>query len=525
LGELKKAVESIRALLASGAESELFVPLVRTIAVSHEKVVAPVFDRGVRLYRATRHHVHLPAAKEDLWFPPADRARAGRANYEGQSMFYGSVHQSPALAEIAAGPYSIVVISEWVTQDRLIVQDLGFDERAFQKFGIDRPRADYQLEDVGNASEEALEARRFISEAFLREGKADYALTAAIANVFTEGDQIAGIRYPSLALNGHADNFALRPDYVRAKMRLEAATYFRVNSASNGDYGFDPIADLSGIDEKGLLSWTYRDHISQLPPQSALEVNDVPPGDKIPLFVREPIEIVIENRRYAVVPGCYLERTPDGPVAKSSDGAIVAGIELTDPIPIAAQGKSPTTLAYEANLRLHGFQTVTAIAVRSRELAGKRVSVATAVILSNIDFEAKPWTCQQSKQAAFEFHDPGALPEFVAWWKFVRAAQDSSLPHPALVIVEGGVQTVATINVRAQPLIGTEFLPKGFTLTCSRAVDGPTDFITSRALSECVKDAVGLLDWLAAHPDCTAQTFEDSEYYSRMRVWPRKTAD
>jgi RES domain-containing protein len=525
LDELKKAIESISALLASGAESELFVPFVRTIAASHEKVVAPVFDPGVRLYRATRHHLDLPAAKEDLWYPPADRARAGRANYAGQSIFYSSVQKSPALSEIEAGPYSIVVISEWVTQDRMIVQDLGFEERAFHRFGIDRPRADYQLEDVKNASEAALEARRFISDAFLRESRVDYALTAAIANVFTESNHIVGIRYPSLAINGRADNFALRPDYVRTNMRLEAATYFRVGTVSGHDYSFDPIADLTGIDEKGNLSWTYRDHISHLPPQAGLAVN-LPPGDKIPLIIRSPMEIAFENRRYAVVPGCYLERTLDGPVVKLPDGTIVEGIELSDPISVTTHGKSPATLAYEANIRFEEFQTVMAIAVRSRDLLGKRVSLAATVTLSAFDFEAKPWTCQQSKQAAFEFHDARALPEFVAWWKLIHTAQGSSLPHPTLVIVEGGVQTVAAINARIQPLLGGEFLPDGFTLACSRVADGPTDFVASKALSECVKDAAELLDWLTAHPDCPAQTFEDSEYYSRMRVWIRKaTAD
>jgi RES domain len=442
-----------------------------------------VFNVGARLYRATRHHTNLPLLKQDLWFPPADRAAAGRANYADQPVFYCSVHQSPALAEIEAGPYNIVVISEWVTQDRLLVQDLGFEDRAFRRFGVDRPRQRYQLADVENASETELEARRFISDAFLAEGKVNYALTAAIAQVFTESDVIAGIRYPSLALNGRADNFALRPDYVRTKMRLEAATYFWLKSAStDGTYDFDPVADLTGIDTNGLLSWTYRDHVNVIPPGASVEL--VMPLGKFPLHVPGPTEMVIGDRRYAVVPGAFLEMLPDGPTVKLPDGNIVGGTDVAECVPrgsvvTAAGGKSAAALAHDANSRLKAFQSVMAIAVRSREITQTPVSVAAVVTLSNLSLDSEPWTCSQKMQSAFEFHNPQAPSELIAWWTILRAAQASPTPLPALVLVEGGVETLAAINARKQPLIGTELLPEGFTLAWSRATTDATDFVSS----------------------------------------------
>ncbi len=521
MDELQNAMASIRALLSAGARSEAFVPLVRVLATSYGNVVAPVFDAGIRLYRATRYHRDLPTTKMDLWFPPAARAKAGRANFDGQPMFYCSVHQSPALAEIEAGPYSVVVVSEWVTQDRMILQDLGFEEQAFRRFTADRQRQPHQIEDVANASNTALEARRFVSEAFLAEGPTNYALTAAITHVFTDGDAFAGVRYPSLAFDGRADNVALRPEYVQKKMRLEAAVYFHINSVSDGSYGFDPIADLTGIGESGLLSWTYRDRITMIPPSGAV-VAVVKPGERWTLQVREPSDIVIENRRYTVAPGSYLEGLTDGVVVKLSDGTVIVSVEVSEPPPITASGKNPAALAQEANGRLRGFQNFIAIVVRSREIAGRRVSVAAAVTLANLNLDPPPWSCQLAKQSAFEFHDPHGPPEPIAWWKYVNAIRESSIGLPALAIVEGGVETVAAINARLQPLIGNEFLPDGFTLACSRAADGPTDIVTSKAMSECVKDAMELLDWLATHPDCPAQTFEDSECYSRMRVWPRR---
>ncbi len=526
MDELRKAIASIRALLSEGAEPQFFVPLVQILATSHGKVHVPVFNAGTRLYRATRYHLDLPAVKADLWFPSADRVKAGRANYAGQPMFYCSAHQSPALAEIEAGPYNIVVISEWVTQEPMIVQDLGLEEQAFRRLGVDRRRQPHQLDDDKNATEVGREARRFISEAFLTEGEQSYALTAAIAEVFTQSDKIAGIRYPSLALNARADNFALRPEYVRTKMRLEGATYFWVKSASaDGTYDFDPIADLTGIHEGEFLSWTHRDHRSVVPPQAGVEVN-VPPGERIVMQIHGPTEIVIKSRKYAVIPGASIERLPDGGgiVVKLPDGTIVEGVEVEEPALQAldvAGGKTPTELAREVNSRLKAFPTVMAIAVRSREIGGTGVSVATATTMSNLELDRIPWTCQSAKQSALEFHDPRASPDCIAWWKFSQAVRESRLPLPALLIVEGGIETISAISARDQPLIGKEFLPHGFTLAWGRAADEPSDFVSTRMLSECVKDAVGLLDWLAVHPECTAQSFQDSDLYSRMRVWQR----
>jgi hypothetical protein len=510
--EFTETLAAIRALLARGADSKEFIPFVRVLAACHGKVRAPVFNAGARLYRATRYHTNLPVLKENLWFPPADRARAGRANSSGQSVFYCSAHQSPALAEIEAGPYNIAVISEWVTQDRMIVQDLGFEEQAFRRFTLDR-RQPYEIEDVKNVSEMELEARRFISNAFLVEDEASYALTAAIAEVFAEGDAIAGIRYPSLALHGRSDNFALQPDYVRTRMRLEAATYYWLKSASeDGTYEFDPIADLSGIDNDGSLSWTYRDHINVVPPGASLEVRLLP--GQYPLQIPGPSEVVIGGRRYNVVPGAFVEVLEDGHILKLADGTLIEGAEARDstaqPTGGKTGGKSAAALAYSSNSYLKNFASVMAIAVRSREIGGTPVSIAAAVTLSNLQLDKKPWTCQSAKQSAFEFHNPTGLPERIAWLTYLSAARESSLPLPTLLIVEGGIETLAAINARSKPLVD-QSLPTA----------DATDLVACRALGTCAEDATQLLDWISANPESLKQAHPSDKHYSHMRVWER----
>jgi hypothetical protein len=436
------------------------------------------------------------------------------------------VHQSPALAEIEAGPHNTVVISEWVTQDRMIVQDLGFEEAAFQRFGVDLKLRVAQVKGKGSISSGALEARHFISDAFLQDGEENYALTAAIAEVFTQSDAIAGIRYPSLALNGRADNFALRPDYVQHHMRLESATFFQITGCPEaGVYDFNPIADLTSIDETGSLSWTYRDHQISVPPGASLAIR-LPVGAKRSLQVAGSTDLVIENLRYSVVPGTTLEMLADGPTLRLPDGSVLQGTEVTDAaLPVAVGGavaKDSKMLAYEANSRLSEFQTIMAIAVRSQTIAGKRVSVASAIFLNKLDVSRNPWTCQSKMQPAFEFHEPRAAPEYVAWWTLLSAMQKTPLPTPALLIVEAGVETLAAINARKQAVIGKELLPPEFTLAWGRSTGDPTDFVSSKVLGECANDATSLLNWLSGHPESLAKAFQGAEHYSRMRVWPRE---
>jgi hypothetical protein len=429
------------------------------------------------------------------------------------------------LAEIEAGPYNIAVISEWVAQDRLFVQDLGYAEATLARFSVSRPRMPYQLDDVRDASEVQLAARRFISDAFLSEDDANYPLTAAIAQVFTESDFIDGIRYPSLAVQGRADNFALTPDCVRTKMRLEAASYYWLKTASaDGAYDFNPIADLSEMDDGGSLSWVYRDHVSVIPPGASLPVG-VTPGDRLPFQISGPSSVMIDNRRYDILPGAFLEICGNLPIVKCADGTIVEGTEVaetTEEADAATEtGKSPAALANDAISRLKEYQSVLAIAVRSREIASMRVSVATAVTLGEFDFDETRWTCKLRKQSAIEFHEPKTVPDYIAWWTYVCAAQESHLPLPALLIVEGGVQTLAAINARVEPLIGEKLLPNEFTLAWGRATSDPTNFVSSRALGECARDATDILAWIAAHPSSPTNTFKASEYCSCMRVWAK----
>jgi hypothetical protein len=186
-------------------------------------------------------------------------------------------------------------------------------------------------------------------------------------------------------------------------------------------------------------------------------------------------------------------------------------------------GSSPTDLALHANSRLKEFPTVMTAAVRSRQVNQSLISVATASILTNLDLDASPWTCRSVKQSAMEFHDCTAQAEYVAWSIFIDAVQRSSVSRPILLVVEGGVETIAAINARTQPIL-KDLLPDGVTLIRGRAATEPTDFVADRALGDCVKDAEHILDQISQHPEFPAQVGNASTYYSRVRVWPRNSS-
>jgi hypothetical protein len=213
----------------------------------------------------------------------------------------------------------------------------------------------------------------------------------------------------------------------------------------------------------------------------------------------------------------------DGAALKRADGTVIDGTEVADAVVQGVAGqsgaKTAAALASMCNSLLKSYGSVLAIAVRSREIGETRVSIAAAVVVSKIELNKSTWTCQVAKQSAFEFHNSTESPERVAWWTYIAASRES-LPLPMLLIVEGGIETLAAINARSETLVDA-YLPEGYTLAWGRATDTATDFISGQALRSSVEDATRLLDWISANPECLKRVHPGSSHYSHMRVWQR----
>lgn len=98
---------------------------------------------------------------------------------------------------------------------------------------------------------------------------------------------------------------------------------------------------------------------------------------------------------------------------------------------------------------------------------------------------------------------------------------------PMVVLVEGGVETLAVINRRGEPVLD-ELLPDGVSLmrAWGLATSERADYISCRALGVCIEDANDLLEFIATNADALPERGPSgSQFYSHIRKWgPPKVA-
>jgi hypothetical protein len=119
-------------------------------------------------------------------------------------------------------------------------------------------------------------------------------------------------------MNG--DNVALRPEFVRTSLRLEAAHCAQIDGVVND--GGRVICDLREVAPDGSLTWNARPGTRVVRPGGSRAVLA---GDRI-LF-QGPIEIEAGIDRYRVDAGFTLEGTETGVIVRDPQGGAVQPLD------------------------------------------------------------------------------------------------------------------------------------------------------------------------------------------------------
>jgi hypothetical protein len=108
------------------------------------RIETPIFDPGLSIYRARRFNsVFRKQDKIDrgqLVCPPIGNANAGRLNRARQSVFCGGVAKEAVFFEmrdLAEGDE--ILLSFWKTTEKMVVNNIGYTELAFEQLGAKRP--------------------------------------------------------------------------------------------------------------------------------------------------------------------------------------------------------------------------------------------------------------------------------------------------------------------------------------------------------------------------------------------------
>jgi hypothetical protein len=253
-------------------------------------ITCPIFDPGAFLYRARLVTPHFNKAigisRHDLIYPPANVARLGRLNRNGQSVFYASMHKQSVFFEVPdLKDGDEIILSFWKTTAPMVVNNVGYTEFAFSQLGAKRSvpvwgppalstettvslpampeeQVNRLLEaDMSGALKEAF-SRHFMRPVSTEDSYL-YKLTAAIGEMHLgtingPEREFAGILYPSVRMWANGDNLALQPGFVDRHLEFRKAVHVKIKERRETAMDIDYLDAAHHFDNSGKLRWLGR---------------------------------------------------------------------------------------------------------------------------------------------------------------------------------------------------------------------------------------------------------------------------
>jgi hypothetical protein len=262
-------------------------------------VESPVFDPGVFLYRARKvtpaFNKKLGIKYDDIIQPPKQIARLGRINRDNEPVFYCSMNKEAVFFELeGVSTNDEVILTFWVTTDKMFVNNIGYTEHVFERLGAKRPcplwipaerqpenkrqpqsnQATVSLPILPERDLEAVlarddngELRKAFSQYFMAEveptQRYEYKLTTAIGElhlgtITNLGRQFAGILYPSVSMWANGDNLALLPSFVGEHLEFRKAVHFRIDRRDRTTFSVTRLDFAKNFGADGNLNWFGR---------------------------------------------------------------------------------------------------------------------------------------------------------------------------------------------------------------------------------------------------------------------------
>lgn len=218
-------------------------------------LVSALLKEEERMYRVRKlDHTNLVS---DLSYPPAENAIEGRVNRAGSPMFYASNNRYAAIAETEPKPGDILLVSSWKVIEPLELSHIGYHPETLKSIGsskehIERLKNGNLFNANVSRDEFSVMARLFIG----KNHKHKYKLSTAIAECMLKGP-FHGLVYPSIAMKGHADNFAILPNHSDKNIMFAWVEKFRLKSINEDVFEIDTI-DYATSQDGIRLQWKGR---------------------------------------------------------------------------------------------------------------------------------------------------------------------------------------------------------------------------------------------------------------------------
>lgn len=210
-----------------------------------------------RFHRAIPYPVSAqPQTISKLWYPPIERTKLSRANFDRQPKFYCSGDPRATLFELQLNPGDTLVLSKWTLTEKTSCYPLGYSPESFKKLHSNRDVPLLIPDGVKHPNQRKLDNKKvekFFNDIFTEINPLVYKVTAAIAENFFRTPTIDLIAYPAIQVCGNAENFVFMPDMVHRKLLPFSAKWCRVDEVCH-----EKKTKRICIDSAGLCGYFFR---------------------------------------------------------------------------------------------------------------------------------------------------------------------------------------------------------------------------------------------------------------------------
>jgi hypothetical protein len=180
----------------------------------------------------------------------------------------------------------------------------------------------------------------------------------------------------------------------------------------------------------------------------------------------------------------------------------------------------PSRIFLDPSRALQRFAAIYAVDTNTKDIGGRRVSVAISLAVKNLRFEGPRWHASTEFFGAFEFHDAKHNPERIGWANVIQRISENPVQGSLAIIVDAYRDQLADINARKQPVVGSLYLPENFELVHATSDAGKTEFLPNAVLAHCDKlgsEVLRHVEGEGGSGDCYNALPPDDSRFARFR--------
>lgn len=202
-----------------------------------------------------------------LGCPPPELAKINRASREKIPMFYCASDKKIPLFELKAQANLKLVISKWSTQKEMFFNHIGYTNHTFNKLGANRENPKYLPDESSNYNNAIDNVFSHLFSLDIEDNK--YNLTIAIAELFLNNDEFAGLQYPTIPMRANGDNVVIKEEFIKnGYLKFEEVEYIEVLDYNPGtmEYKIKVLDVANEVSDDGVILWNNLDIAYQWTP-------------------------------------------------------------------------------------------------------------------------------------------------------------------------------------------------------------------------------------------------------------------